>query len=126
MASKERIWYPKHGTTRPNVVEMHGYCDIETNGTVLTTSQFTGGTFTGDTGVYTLTLEQPYAGVLAIHCTWEAGTAIDLVPQVKSQTPSTGVIVFDANAGPTPTDPSGTVHRMYVTLVLKRFSSTAF
>lgn len=122
----ERIWYHKKGTTRPNLVELHGFCDIHTDGTVLATSEFTGGTFTGDTGVYTLTLEQAYAGVVAIHATMEAATAVDLVPQVKSRdVVSAKTVVFDVNAGATPTDPSAAC-RLYVTLILKRSNASSF
>lgn len=122
----ERVWYKKVGTTRPQLVELHGYCDIHTDGTVLSTSDFTGGTWTGDTGVYTLTLAQAYAGVVAIHATVEAATAVDLVAQVKSRDVVTAKkVVIDLNAGAIPTDPSAAC-RIYLTLVLKRSNATSF
>jgi hypothetical protein len=117
MADRNFAEGPK--TLRRGVVQLFGWVDIHTDGTVLTTSKFTGGAWTGDAGVYTLTLEDKYIRLVGCSALVKAGTAVDLVPQLKSETvATTKLVVFDLNTGATPTDPSA-VCSIFVTLWLE-------
>lgn len=65
------------------------------------------------TGEYTITLEDIYNSVVSMNANLLAATAVDLVPQFKSQTVSTTkLVVINLNAGATPTEPAAacTVH----------------
>lgn len=73
-------------------------------------------------GEYTITLSDSYNAIQSINCQLLAATAVDLVPQVKSETAtSTKLIVINLNAGATPTDPAA-VCTLYVNIVLNASS----
>lgn len=56
-------------------------------------------------GQYTITLEDKYKAVMAIHATLEASSAVDLVPQIKSvDVSSAKTIVVNLLAAATPTE----------------------
>jgi formylmethanofuran dehydrogenase subunit A len=59
------------------------------------------------TGAYTITLEDVYPVLLSAHCQLLAATAVDLVPQIVSETVSTTkLIVVKLLAAAVATDPS--------------------
>lgn len=59
------------------------------------------------TGEYTITLSDGYVALLACNLTAQAATAVDLVPQIKSNdVVSAKTVVFRMLAGATATDPS--------------------
>lgn len=59
------------------------------------------------TGEYTITLADGYVALLACNLTMQAATAVDLVPQIKSNdVASAKTIVFRTLAVATATDPS--------------------
>lgn len=73
-------------------------------------------------GIYTITLEDKYPYLYSCQLTLFAGTAVDLVPQVKSEdVAGAKTIVFELLAAATPTDP-GAVCAVYVKLDLKNLS----
>lgn len=103
---------------------VQGYVDIAADASV-SSSNIVGGTVTKTgTGQYTLTLQDAYYAPVAIHATLQAATAVDLVPQVVSQSvDSSKTVVVKLLAGSTATDPSA-VCRLYLT-VFTRDSSVA-
>lgn len=76
-------------------------------------------------GQYTITLDSTYNSLLSVHATLEAATAVDLVPQVKSDDVSVAkTIVINLNTGATPTDPAA-VCKLHVSIFLRN-SSVAY
>jgi hypothetical protein len=75
-------------------------------------------------GEYTITLSDKWSSLLGAKLQVLAATAIDLVPQLKSETvASTKLVVFNMLAGATPTDTAnGVTQDVFVTLELKNTS----
>lgn len=74
------------------------------------------------TGAYTITLSSKYPKLQSIDCQLLAPVAVDLVPQVVSETVSTTkLIVVKLLAGATATDPSA-VCTLYVNIILNASS----
>lgn len=71
------------------------------------------------TGTYTITLDDKYPELVGISMIYGAATAVDLVPQIVSETvSSTKIITFKLLAGATATNPSA-VGFVFVTILLK-------
>lgn len=118
-----RLFQQFHGMLDKGVVFIAGKLSIAANAAVSSQS-IMGGVFTKTgTGEYTLTLDDTYVGLLSAQATVLAATAVDLVPQIKSaDVTSAKTIVFNLNAGATPTNPSA-VCELHVFIALK--NSTA-
>ncbi len=101
-----------------------GYVDIAADASVSASSiQGAVVTKTG-TGQYTITLVDSYNAIVGAHLQVQAATAVDLVPQVVSQTvDTTKLVVFKLLTGATATDPSA-VCRVYINLELRNSSVT--
>lgn len=73
-------------------------------------------------GEYTITLDQTYNSLMACHATYEAATAVDLIPQIKSTAVSTSkTIVIRLLTGATATDPSA-AGKLNVSIFLRNSS----
>lgn len=55
-------------------------------------------------GEYTIVLQDAYVKFMGAHMTMLAATPVNLVPQIKSFTPSTKTLVVNLNSGATPTE----------------------
>jgi len=75
-------------------------------------------------GEYTVTLSDAWTSLIGARLQVLAATAIDLVPQLKSETvASTKLVVFNMLAGATPTETAnGVTQDVFLELVLKNTS----
>jgi hypothetical protein len=118
-----RSFSPNYGSLDKGMVELDGYVDIAADASV-SASSFSGGTITKtNTGEYTLTLTDTYTSLKSAQLTVQAATAVDLVPQMVSQTVSTTkLVVFKLLAAAVATNPAA-VCRVYINLRLKNTSA---
>lgn len=109
----------------PMLTALQGSVSISAAAAV-SSSNIAGATVTKTgTGEYTITLADSYNALISAGFQIQAATAVDLVPQMKSQTVgSTNLIVVNLNAGATPTNPSAALI-LYIDLFLRN-SSVAF
>lgn len=109
----------------PMLTAIQGSVSIASDASV-SASNISGATVTKTgTGQYTITLADSYNALISAGLQIQAATAVDLVPQVKSQTVgSTNLIVVNLNAGATPTNPSAALV-LYIDLFLRN-SSVSF
>lgn len=72
------------------------------------------------TGEYTVTLDDAFTSLVGANFQVLAATAVDLVAQIKSETvATTKKVIFNMNAGATPTDTAnGVTQDVFMTLAL--------
>lgn len=118
-----RLWQQFFYSFTKGLVGVHGYVDIAADASVATSAVRGGVVTKTGTGVYTLTLQDKYVAVESVQLTFQAATAVDLVPQIVSvDVVSAGTIVFRLCAAAVATDPSAAC-RVNIAVLLK--NSTA-
>jgi hypothetical protein len=107
-----------HSFTK-KLVSIHGVVSIAADASV------SGHTIKGATvtktgvGEYTIELDDAYVDLVSAQATFQAATAVDLVPQIKSADVTTAkTVVIRLLTGVTPTDPSA-VCKLHVHLLLR-------
>lgn len=115
-----RIWKSNVKAFDNEVKMLAGLITIDSDGYV-TSDTITGATASRtDATTYTITLDDAFSSLLHVGLSVIAATAVDLVPQVKSQdlSASSKTVVFRLLAGASPTAPSAAL-KVSVLLIVK-------
>lgn len=114
-----RLLYPIRGTLDREVSILSGVVSIAADASVSSDTLKGASVARTAAGTYTITLEDKYSSLLSANLTLLAATAVDLVPQLVSETvSSTKLIVFKLLAAAVATDPAA-VCKVHVCLMLK-------
>ena len=108
-----------------NLTSLNGPILLDSGTIGVISSSISGVTSVARTGVgeITITLTDKWPTLMFIDAQLLSATARDLVPQIKSVTLSTKVIVINLLAGATPTDPINAM-TLYVNMMFKNSSVT--
>ena len=119
-----RNYAPLLGSLSRKVVVLAGQINLSAAGAVVSESIVGASVAKTGTGTYTITLDDKYAACLSCNLTFQAATAVNLVPQVSSIDVVTNkTIVFKLLAAAVATDPSA-VCVVNVSLLLSNTSVT--